>query len=387
MVMSQTSTKLPPTSRPRRGRNLLATGCLAAGVALAAGFLSQAVPPASTNTAAAAPALAPLARPIEAVRVGDRVAAHNPEADQQVRRAPDPDPATWRRLTLRVDRPGVCRFEVELLRPLAWLESEHAAAGRTVRLRQPEMGLDDPAAVLAVGPCPAIRPGPGRVVTGTFAHETEGNLVDVAVDGLGGPIGCTTAHPFWSEDRGRFVGASDLRVGERLRTERAGVRRVTALTPRPGRAVVYNLEVDAEHAYFVSPWGVLVHNSSPSSTPVRAPDGARVLETDPGGRWVRYEGPDGQPRLRFRADEARTAAPPRDHGPTPDAEAGVNTNGDAFVVEGRHRAVGTANEGATVPPELGGVPEQPGVLDYPYYPDPIHDPGRPIRGMSNNPKP
>jgi hypothetical protein len=247
------------------------------------------------------------------------------------------------------------------------------------------MGLDDPAAVLAVDPCPAIRRGPGRVVTGTFTHETEGNLVDVAVDGLDRPIGCTAAHPFWSEDRQSFVPAGALHVGERLRTERAGVRRVAGLTPRPGRAVVYNLEVDGEHAYHVSRLGILVHNSSPSNPPVRAPDGTRVIETDPQGRWVRYEEADGSQHLRFRAEDARTAQAPRDHGPTPDREAGVNDNGDAFVVEGRHRAVGTANEGATVPPELGGVPDQPGVLDYPYYPDPISDPGRPIKGMSNKP--
>jgi hypothetical protein len=255
---------IPPRTAvaPRRPlRNRLAAGCLLVGVAAAAGFLSL---PRLASGPPRPAAAAPRTRAIEALRVGDRVAAHNPEVDTQARRAPDPEPATWRRLTLRVDRPGVCRFEVELLRPLAWLEAEHAAAGGTVHLRLPEMGLDDPAAVLAVDPCPVLRPSPGRVVTGTFTHETEGNLLNVYVEGLAGPIGCTRAHLFWSEDRRRFVAAADLRTGERLRTADAGVRPVSVVEARPGREVVYNLEVDAEHAYFVSPLGVLVHNTSPT---------------------------------------------------------------------------------------------------------------------------
>jgi hypothetical protein len=269
--MPEFMTQRGATAPRRSRRNALATGCLLVGVAVAAGFLCRAVPPATRGgTAAPARAPGPKTSRIEDLRVGDRVAAHNPEVDAGARRASDPDPGTWRRLKLRVDRPGECRFDIELLRPLAWLRAQRAEVGEAVRLRLPEMGLDDPARVLAIEPCPASRPGPGRVVTGTFAHVTEGNLVDVAVDGLDRPIGATTAHPFWSEDRQTFVFAAELRAGERLQTERAGVRRVTGVTPRPGREMVYNLEVDCEHAYYVSAIGVLVHNSSPN--PPNPPD-------------------------------------------------------------------------------------------------------------------
>jgi hypothetical protein len=231
-------------------------------VVLAAGFLCRAASSGAAHPARPAPTRGPVTRPIETLRVGDRVAADNPEADDQARQLPDPDPATWRRLTLRVDRPRVCRFDVELLRPVAWVEAAHAAVGRSVRLRLPEMGLDDPADVLAVGPCPAIRPGGGRVVTGTFAHEAPGGLLDVAVEGLAGPLGCTRGHPFWSEDRHGFVFAERLRPGEHLRA-REGLRRVQSVTARPGGARVYNLEVDAQHVYHVTGLGILVHNSSP----------------------------------------------------------------------------------------------------------------------------
>jgi hypothetical protein len=263
--MTTTDTRRPAAGRLRLVRHRLALACLAAGV-LFGGLLLYRGAPRAASAAGAQPAAA-RHRPIEALHVGDRVAAHNPEADDQARRAADPDPAAWRHLTLRVDRPGVCRFDVELLRPLAWLEAVGARVGGTVHLRLPEMGLDDPAAVLAIAPCPECKPGRGRVVTGTFRHLAEGNLLDVRVQGLAAPIGCTTAHPFWSEDRRAFVFAGELRSGERLRTAEGESRRVTAVEPRRGREYVYNIEVDAEHVYFVSALGLLVHNSSPNPPP------------------------------------------------------------------------------------------------------------------------
>src|SRR5262249_34479812 len=111
--------------------------------------------------------------------------------------------------------------------------------------------------------CPEIKPGAGRVVTGTFAREIAGNLLDVTVEGLEAPIGCTTTHPFWSEDRRAFVFADQPRPGERLRDQQGNLRRVISVVPREGRERVYNLEVDVEHVYHVSGPGILVHNASP----------------------------------------------------------------------------------------------------------------------------
>ncbi|MFN6105616.1 MAG: hypothetical protein ACK5EA_14395, partial [Planctomycetaceae bacterium] len=46
--------------------------------------------------------------------------------------------------------------------------------------------------------------------------------------------------------------------------ESGTLRQVTRITPRRGPPVaVFNLEVDAEHVYFVSTAGVLVHNAYP----------------------------------------------------------------------------------------------------------------------------
>ena len=67
-------------------------------------------------------------------------------------------------------------------------------------------------------------------------------------------------HPFWSEDRQAFIPAGEFRKDETLRTADGTLTHVTAIIPRPGAEPVYNLEVDVEHAYFVSAAGVLVHN-------------------------------------------------------------------------------------------------------------------------------
>jgi hypothetical protein len=97
----------------------------------------------------------------------------------------------------------------------------------------------------------------------------------------------------------------------------------------------------------------------------KLPNGATVLEVDPKGNWVRYRGSDGVERVRFKPSEAFTEGPARKHGPTLDREAGLTTDGKIEVLEGRNRAVGAAH-GDTIPEHLGGVPDAPGWLDYPF---------------------
>ncbi|MFN6108064.1 MAG: polymorphic toxin-type HINT domain-containing protein, partial [Planctomycetaceae bacterium] len=104
-------------------------------------------------------------------------------------------------------------------------------------------------------------------VTGTFAHAAA-DVLDLEIEGLDTPLGCTANHPFWSADRQDFVPASSLTIGEHLRTESGTRRQVTRITPRRGPPVaVFNLEVDDEHVYYVSTAGVLVHNTYPGNAP------------------------------------------------------------------------------------------------------------------------
>jgi hypothetical protein len=58
---------------------------------------------------------------------------------------------------------------VGLLRDLAWLrERGIAQSGDRTLLDLPEMGVAGEFQVMAVGPCPPIESGPGRMVTGVF---------------------------------------------------------------------------------------------------------------------------------------------------------------------------------------------------------------------------
>jgi len=254
------------------------------------------------------------ARAIESIRTGQRVLARKPELVGEELPDATVDPATWVNIRLRMAKPTGDFLEIALLRPVEWL-AEHLAQttaldGEYLRALSEARGTDfarvvtevtsviptvdlpdlspgiiepitadsstaspwvfltlheleavGPAEIVEVGPCPELEPGEGRLVTGTFSHQS-GEVFDITVDGLPESIGCTGAHPFWSEDRHEFIPARDLRLGETLGTESGTLRQITRITPRRGPPVpVFNLEVDAEHVYYVSVNGVLVHNA------------------------------------------------------------------------------------------------------------------------------
>jgi hypothetical protein len=145
-----------------------------------------------------------------------------------------------------------------------------AKEGSDIDLDLPELGAVGKAHVLSVGPCPDIKPGEGRVLTGTFAHPPTERIIDVCLAACDVPITCTENHLFWSEDRGEFVPASQLEAGEQVGTADGSTSAITSITNHPGSRRVYNLEVHVEHVYLVSSLGVLVHNQcqvEPPSAP------------------------------------------------------------------------------------------------------------------------
>jgi len=153
---------------------------------------------------------------------------------------------------------------VTLLRPARWLQAAGAQVGETIYLDLPDLGAQGDVEVVSIVPCPPIKPGCGSVVTGTFAHERAKNVVDLHIESQNAPIGVTTNHPFWSEDRHDFVRVDHLAIGERLRTAEGQINRLTAIVPRAGPHTVHNLEVNGEHVYRVGTVGLLVHNLKPS---------------------------------------------------------------------------------------------------------------------------
>lgn len=212
-------------------------------------------------------------RNIEHIQVGDRVWTDLPESlaekaigdlnavpvwdrlDAQV------ELATWRRIDLHMDGTDGDHFQIALLRPIAWLGETGAQVGGVIHLTISDQGLDGPATVLAIEPCPPLTTGLGRVVTGTFTH-IRGGIVDVFVEGECEPLGVTANHAVYSVDRDAFVYAGDLRIGDRLQTLDGGDVRITTIKHRRDEERVYNLEVHGEHIYRVTASGLLVHNAS-----------------------------------------------------------------------------------------------------------------------------
>ena len=242
------------TSRTADGPRLAALGAHAAPNRQLAGigFASRIAPG----------AIRPVLQPIEAIEVGQRLPpVDNPAGEMDLSFGLTVDPPTWRTLELRAPKLDGSWAQVTLLRPVAWLEQQLAAGDGAVMISVPECGIDGQAELLAVGPCPPIRPGHGPIVTGTFRHASA-QVVDVRVTGLDEPIGATGNHPFWSADRQAFVRADALRAGERVRTAR-GVAEIVAVESRAEPAPVYNLEVQGTHVYQVAASGVLVHNACP----------------------------------------------------------------------------------------------------------------------------
>jgi predicted RNA binding protein YcfA (HicA-like mRNA interferase family) len=149
---------------------------------------------------------------------------------------------------------------------------------------------------LNIEPCPPIKKGRGNVITGTFHHEAA-NTIDLHVEGLPKPIGCTDNHPFWSVTRQEFVEAGKLQQGEELQLYNGQTTKVVQILPRPGPERVHNLEVLNEHVYRVTQEGVLVHNACVQITPksplpmrnVTSREAVRILREND-FREVRQEG-------------------------------------------------------------------------------------------------
>lgn len=198
---------------------------------------------------------------IKDVRLGQRVAGRNPDRSEVDDSLPDPVASQWRHLSLRMAKENGDELSIELLRPLEWIEFYGAAPGQTIDLDLAEMGAEGSAEVLSVSPCPPIQSGAGNVVTGTFAHRSSGDLINLHIAGEPEPIGVTRNHRFWSEDRQQFVEAGELEPDETLLTPSGATTSVTAIAPRSADEAVFDLEVHQEHAYLVAYCGIVAHNN------------------------------------------------------------------------------------------------------------------------------
>lgn len=215
---------------------------------------------------------------IDQVRVGDRVVGRNPIREQAD--LIEPDPATWRKISLYMTKESGLGLRIDLLRPLTWIEEHDAKPGGTIFIDLYEMGAVGDAEVTHVGPCPEIHSGDGTVVTGTFKHQADKNtnMVHLKLEGQIESTGVTENHSYWSADRQGFVDVGKLRIGE-LVDSAYGLKHVVSVTPIEHNGFLYNLET-TEHVYRVGSLGTLVHNSCVDRAAAAAQRfGGEALET------------------------------------------------------------------------------------------------------------
>jgi RHS repeat-associated protein len=258
--------------REGRGAKCLGRCWLADWVLLAAGLAALGLWPSRPSAPAPGPhppgrTAAQRLKPIEAIRVGERVLTDAPPgpggSDTAV------DLATWRRYALRAEARWadgtVDVIAVETLQPAGWAAAYGARVGAVVPLPLDlvEMGLPEDlwAVVLADEPCPALAPPPGRVVLTTVNHLNADVAELTLRDGQGQEdvIRPTGWHRFYREPDQSWVAACELQPGEHIRS-RSGTVGVVSLCRLPGVQRVYNLTVEGEHVYYVSRLGALAHN-------------------------------------------------------------------------------------------------------------------------------
>jgi len=153
------------------------------------------------------------------------------------------------------------------LRSQQWIDDHAIEVGAEFPLQIRELGINGSAHVTGIGMC-TIAPGTGCVVTGTITHAS-GPVLRLHFAESAETLEPTATHPLWSIDRGDWVRAGELDVGERLRTETGWVT-VSAIEHVEGAPQVFNLEVAGAHTYLVSNLEIESHNGGCGPGPIRS---------------------------------------------------------------------------------------------------------------------
>ncbi len=196
---------------------------------------------------------------IEDVPLGSRVATQNPDRSDIDDSLPDPD-STWKLVHMEFRHKNGSLVDLEMLRPVEWIESHNLRPGARVSLSHSEIETRGSGRVLSITDCPLIADGEGAVVIARIMTHRAGDLVELRFEN-GETLTGTGNHPVWSVDRATWVELGALQPGEHVQG-REGDLAIREVNPLPGFQPVYNLEVHGEHVYEVTHAGVLVHNNT-----------------------------------------------------------------------------------------------------------------------------
>jgi hypothetical protein len=205
--------------------------------------------------------------PIEQIPLGARIPTKNPKPWEYDDSLPEPDQATWAKVSITMHRNDGGIVDAELLRPRWWIAQHNIEAGKLLPMNIEELQVHGSAIVTSIDECPEIAGGEGRVVTATFKTREVNTIVRAEIIGPDGTIELiegTPIHPIWSVDRNDWVPLGELIEGETLQASN-GIATVLSLAPVTCSLPVYNIEVHGEHVYQVGELGLLVHNAYPGA--------------------------------------------------------------------------------------------------------------------------
>ena len=205
------------------------------------------------------------------VSAGDRLTTYNHTERDNFEETDETriDPDTWRLVTVRQDKSDAGTIEADLLRPLHFFGGQWPVVGDELELDMHELGLAGPVEVTAIGLCPSITFGPGRIVLSVFRHS-RGSTGALYLAGHTEPIRVTPLHPIWSPSHNAWIPASQLTALHDVSLWKSTCR-VERYEMDTREEPVYNVEVDGDHCYRVSEHGLLAHNQSAPTPAPAAP--------------------------------------------------------------------------------------------------------------------
>lgn len=235
-------------------------GCFVPGTQVVVGSTDQDVTFGNDSiTASIAIERTTTTKAIESLSLGSRVLSEAPEHLPRDTQFGEPDPLTWRQITLLQSRGDGANIEMELMRPLWWIRLFQLSVGMEFSFDIPELHTIGSAKVLGISPCPPIEHREGQVIIGKFVTRQASNLMTVSLTN-GTMFTGTSTHLVWSVDVGDWRRIDELQAGEKLDTL-AGVVAVQSIENAAIISDVYNIEVECEHVYRLLGEGVLVHNA------------------------------------------------------------------------------------------------------------------------------
>lgn len=93
-------------------------------------------------------------------------------------------------------------------------------------------------------------------VVKSFERKTQ-EIYEITTDNQ--KIFVTAEHPFYIKGKG-WVKVKNIQAGEVFKTKNSSIERVTSIKNEKHQEVVYNIEVEGNHNYFITNSNILVHN-------------------------------------------------------------------------------------------------------------------------------